>query len=49
MINLVDNKAAVAVGTAFHSSEDMYMAGRRGKGVRILHFYGKTYTLLYFV
>ena len=37
---MVTNRAAIAVGTAYHSSEDMYMAGRRGKGVKILHCYG---------
>ncbi len=37
---MTDNAAHVAVGTAALSSEDMYMAGRRGKGVNILHFYG---------
>lgn len=40
-MNLVTNRAAVAVGTAYHTSEDMYMAGRRGKGIKILHFVGK--------
>ncbi len=39
-MNLVTNRAAFAVGTAALSSEDMYMAGGRGKGVRILHCYG---------
>ena len=39
-VNLVNNIAPIAVGTAHLSSEDMYMAARRGKGVNILHFYG---------
>jgi translation initiation factor 2D len=39
-VNLSTNRAAFAVGAAALSSEDMYMAGGRGKGVRILHFYG---------
>merc|ERR1719188_1014520 len=39
-VNLVTNRAALAVGTAALSSEDMYMAGGRGRGVRILHCYG---------
>jgi translation initiation factor 2D len=39
-INLVNNKACVAVGTATLGSEDMYMSGRRGKAVVILHCYG---------
>ena len=30
-MNLVTNRAALAVGTAALSSEDMYMAGGRGK------------------
>ena len=39
-VNLQSNRAPVAVGTAWLSSEDMYMAGRRGKCAGILHFYG---------
>ena len=39
-VNLQSNRAPVAVGTAWLSSEDMYMAGRRGKCASILHFYG---------
>jgi len=39
-VNLVCNLAPIAIGTAHLSSEDMYMAARRGKGVNILHFYG---------
>ncbi len=39
-VNLVSNRSHVAVGTAALSSEDMYMSGKRGKGVAILHFYG---------
>ncbi|XP_034948785.1 eukaryotic translation initiation factor 2D [Chelonus insularis] len=34
------NKAAIAVGVTAHSSEDMYMAGGRGKCVDILHIIG---------
>ena len=41
-VNLINNRAMIAVGTAALSSDDMYMAGNRGKGVRILHFYGKS-------
>lgn len=40
-VNLTNNRAAVAVGVSYHSSEDLYMAGRRGKGLKILHFAGK--------
>ena len=39
-VNLASNKAPVAVGTAWLSSEDMYMAARKGKAVNIKHFYG---------
>jgi len=39
-INLLTNKAPIAVGTAWLSSEDMYMAARKGKAVNIKHFYG---------
>ena len=39
-VNLVENKAAVAVGTAFQSSEDLYMQGMRGKAVNVLHCVG---------
>ena len=39
-INLIENKAAVAVGTATQSSEDLYMQGMRGKAVNILHTVG---------
>ncbi|TRY72572.1 hypothetical protein TCAL_00197 [Tigriopus californicus] len=39
-VNLTNNRAAVAVGVSYHSSEDLYMAGRRGKGLKILHFAG---------
>ncbi len=44
-INLSSNRAHVAVGTAAHSSEDMYMSGGRGKGVTILHFYGMVHSV----
>ena len=39
-VNTNQNAAAVAVGRTALSSEDMYMAGRRGKGVEILHCIG---------
>merc|ERR1719348_825988 len=39
-VNLQSNKAPVAVGTAWLSSEDMYMAARKGKCVSVVHFYG---------
>ena len=35
-VNLVTNRAALAVGTAALSSEDMYMAGGRGKNYSLL-------------
>ncbi len=38
-INLIDNKAAVAVGDCALSSEDMYMSGGRGKCLLLLHVY----------
>ena len=40
MVNTNENSAAVAIGRTALSSEDMYMAGRRGKGVEILHCVG---------
>ena len=40
-MNLVENKAAIAIGTAFQASEDLYMQGMRGKAVNILHCVGK--------
>ncbi|XP_011300091.1 eukaryotic translation initiation factor 2D [Fopius arisanus] len=39
-VNTEDNKAPVAVGITFHSSEDMYMCAGRGKCVDILHVTG---------
>jgi translation initiation factor 2D len=39
-VNSNTNSAAVAVGITALSSEDMYMAGRRGKGIEILHCIG---------
>lgn len=39
-VNTNRNKAAVAVGLTALSSEDMYMAGKRGKGIEILHCIG---------
>lgn len=42
-INTVINRAAVAVGRACLSSEDMFMSGRKGKGINVLHFYGIYY------
>ena len=40
-VNMVDNKAAIAVGTAANDSEDLYMQCGRGKAVIILHCVGK--------
>ena len=40
VVNLTNNKAAVAIGLSSLSSEDMYMSGKRGKAVRILHCLG---------
>ncbi|XP_071453389.1 eukaryotic translation initiation factor 2D [Hetaerina americana] len=37
-VNLSDNRAPVAVGTAALSSFDMYMSAKRGKGVHIVHY-----------
>ncbi|XP_033101081.1 eukaryotic translation initiation factor 2D-like isoform X2 [Anneissia japonica] len=39
-INLVGNQAAVAIGVAHWSTEDMIASGMRGKGVLTLHTYG---------
>ncbi|XP_071117777.1 eukaryotic translation initiation factor 2D-like [Haliotis cracherodii] len=39
-VSLVGNRAAVAVGTACLSGEDMYMSGMRGKGVEVVHILG---------
>ncbi|XP_067012499.2 eukaryotic translation initiation factor 2D [Anabrus simplex] len=39
-VNLSCNKAAIAVGKAALSSIDMYMSGKRGKAVNVLHFVG---------
>ena len=39
-VNLVNNKACVAVGMSSYSSEDMYMSGKRGKALRVLHCFG---------
>jgi len=39
-VNLQSNKAPIAVGTAWLSSEDMYMAAKKGKCVNMVHFYG---------
>ena len=39
-VNLVENKAAVAVGTAYQGSEDLYMQGMRGKAINVLHCVG---------
>ncbi|XP_064097631.1 eukaryotic translation initiation factor 2D-like [Macrobrachium nipponense] len=38
-VNTVDNKAPCAVGATAHSSMDMFMAARQGKGVNILHVF----------
>ncbi len=37
---LVENKAAIAVGDAALSSEDMYMSGKRGKALLVMHCFG---------
>jgi translation initiation factor 2D len=39
-VNMMTNKAPVAVGLAALSSFDMYMAAQHGKAVRILHLVG---------
>ena len=39
-VNTSKNSAAVAVGLTALCSEDMYMAGKRGKGIEILHCLG---------
>lgn len=39
-VNLLSNKAPVAVGNAALSSEDMYMSGKRGKALMIKHCLG---------
>jgi len=39
-VNLVENCAAVAVGTAANDSEDLYMQAGRGKAVILLHCVG---------
>lgn len=39
-VNTNRNSAAVAVGLTALSSEDMYMAARKGKGIEILHCIG---------
>ncbi|CAH1114110.1 unnamed protein product [Psylliodes chrysocephalus] len=39
-VNLTNNKAAVAVGTASQSSGAMVLENSRGKCVNIVHFYG---------
>lgn len=39
-INMMTNKAPVAVGLTALSSFDMYMAAQHGRAVRILHFVG---------
>ncbi|KAG7199745.1 hypothetical protein KM043_000417 [Ampulex compressa] len=41
-VNTEENKAPVAVGITALSSEDMYMSGRHGKCVEILHVLGDT-------
>ncbi|XP_072537162.1 eukaryotic translation initiation factor 2D isoform X2 [Salminus brasiliensis] len=38
-INIVSNRAPVAVGTAAMSSSDMRSSGMKGKGVNVLHTY----------
>ena len=46
-VNLAENKAPVAVGMAALSSEDMYMCGRRGKALKIMHCIGDQLYLHY--
>ena len=46
-VNLDENKASVAVGMAALSSEDMYMSGKRGKALKIIHCYGDQLHLHY--
>ncbi|KAK8399414.1 hypothetical protein O3P69_003484 [Scylla paramamosain] len=38
-VNTIENKAPMAVGVTALSSMDMYMAGKQGRGVSILHVY----------
>ncbi|XP_077981383.1 eukaryotic translation initiation factor 2D-like [Glandiceps talaboti] len=38
-INLAGNQAAVAIGAAIMSTSDMFEAGMRGKGIRVVHTY----------
>uniref|UniRef100_T1J5Q9 Uncharacterized protein n=1 Tax=Strigamia maritima TaxID=126957 RepID=T1J5Q9_STRMM len=38
-VDLTDNKSVVAIGKTALSSEDMFLSGKRGKGVIILHSY----------
>ncbi|MPC20927.1 Eukaryotic translation initiation factor 2D [Portunus trituberculatus] len=38
-VNTIENKAPMAVGVTALSSMDMYMAGRQGRGVSVLHVY----------
>ena len=46
-VNLSENKASVAIGMAALSSEDMYMSGKRGKALKIMHCYGDQLYLHY--
>lgn len=39
-VNLTSNKSAVGVGLVARSSEDMYMSGGHGIGVKMLHVFG---------
>ncbi|XP_054747722.1 eukaryotic translation initiation factor 2D [Anastrepha obliqua] len=39
-VNLVSNQAAVAVGYLPRSSDDLYMCGRQGVAVNMLHIFG---------
>lgn len=38
-INTTENSAPIAVGVTAHSSMDMFMAGRQGRGVCVMHVY----------
>ncbi|KAK3851197.1 hypothetical protein Pcinc_042143 [Petrolisthes cinctipes] len=38
-VNTTENGAPIAVGVTAHSSMDMFMAGRQGRGVCVMHVY----------
>ncbi|XP_076064765.1 eukaryotic translation initiation factor 2D [Oratosquilla oratoria] len=39
-VNTTTNQAPMAVGLTYHSSFDMFMSGKYGKGVSVLHVFG---------